>query len=565
MDKLADASEAGELNLTAQTSRPASASALPLRIAIAANVLTFFAIFISILEMNHGTFVYSLDDPYIHLALSDQIRHGHYGINATENSAPSSSIAFPFLLALASGTPLHPYLPLVMNLLAAIVSVWILDCFFTQLKIFPDSRFGIIARAIALYLLPLCANIVGVAFTGLEHNLHILTTMVCVYGAVLFLESGAIAWWLPFAVVLNPLIRYEGLALSFGVILVFALRKSWRMALVCTALILLFAGAFSLFLLHLGLSALPSSILVKTAVSSQGVSNHGSSLLSSLTGNAVEVLHLGIGKLLYLLLGIGLIYGFKDSLKWPWRWSNRALAVFLLLCLVGGHILGGHIGWLFRYEDYVLAGTVMLYAYLFKKWIASLFRHADRLTFSLAVALAICVLLRDYPLNTFNTRWASGEVYRQQFQMHRFVSDYWRAPVAVNDLGLVSYRNPNYVLDLWGLGSEEARKLKAGNAGPDAYRNQLDRAHVHFAMIYDEWFSGRVPGSWVKVATMNLVSHRAWAVAFTDVQFYATDPQSANALQPELAAFSSTLPQGAKLTIYPPASRAVTIDSSKAR
>ena len=38
-----------------------------------------------------GKFFYTLDDPYIHLALSDNIFHGHYGLNAGEFSSPSNS------------------------------------------------------------------------------------------------------------------------------------------------------------------------------------------------------------------------------------------------------------------------------------------------------------------------------------------------------------------------------------------------------------------------------------------------------------------------------------------
>jgi hypothetical protein len=33
-----------------------------------------------------GHFIYPLDDPYIHLALAENLAHGHYGINATEFS-----------------------------------------------------------------------------------------------------------------------------------------------------------------------------------------------------------------------------------------------------------------------------------------------------------------------------------------------------------------------------------------------------------------------------------------------------------------------------------------------
>src|SRR5687768_7918900 len=38
-----------------------------------------------------GDFSYTLDDPYIHLALAENIAIGHYGIDPSESSAPASS------------------------------------------------------------------------------------------------------------------------------------------------------------------------------------------------------------------------------------------------------------------------------------------------------------------------------------------------------------------------------------------------------------------------------------------------------------------------------------------
>ena len=57
-----------------------------------------------------------------------------------------------------------------------------------------------------------------------------------------------------------------------------------------------------------------------------------------------------------------------------------------------------------------------------------------------------------YVKNTLHVPLAASNVYEQQLQMHRFIDGYYRAPVAVNDLGLASYHNPWPVLDLGGLG-----------------------------------------------------------------------------------------------------------------
>lgn len=59
------------------------------------------------LVLNGGAFCFTLDDPYIHLALSENLwKHGHYGVNLGEVSAPSSSVLWPFLVAPISDAPL---------------------------------------------------------------------------------------------------------------------------------------------------------------------------------------------------------------------------------------------------------------------------------------------------------------------------------------------------------------------------------------------------------------------------------------------------------------------------
>ncbi|MFL5332707.1 MAG: hypothetical protein ACJ8H8_05915, partial [Geminicoccaceae bacterium] len=53
----------------------------------------------AVLAGNGGVFAYPLSGPYIHLALAEQILHGHYGLNPGEPASPSSTILYPLLLA----------------------------------------------------------------------------------------------------------------------------------------------------------------------------------------------------------------------------------------------------------------------------------------------------------------------------------------------------------------------------------------------------------------------------------------------------------------------------------
>ena len=68
---------------------------------VALSVLALALVLLAaILLRNGGHFSYTLDAPYTQMAMAEQITRGTYGINPGEPSSPSSSIIYPFLLAL---------------------------------------------------------------------------------------------------------------------------------------------------------------------------------------------------------------------------------------------------------------------------------------------------------------------------------------------------------------------------------------------------------------------------------------------------------------------------------
>jgi hypothetical protein len=527
-----------------------SALALPTALVLTGAIL--LALFLSILRLNNGTFIYSMDDPYIGLALSDQIRHGNYGINAGLHAAPSSSILSAFLLATASGTPLHPYLPLVLNTLALFATLIIVWRFLRHLRLAEDT-FGRVAEAAAVLLLALCMNLIGVVFTGLEQSLHIAVTAACIYGLALFLDTGIMPAWLPVVIVISPLLRFEGLPLSIGALTVLVLRGRWRTAIGTFALIVLCMGGFVAFLVSMKLPPLPSSILVKSNVAASAVGSAGTRFLRSIVINVLYLtLRFRMGFALFASGVAAVVCCFRELSANAWRWTSRGLMAFALLCLVGGHLTGGTIGGLDRYEDYALLGTAMFGIYLMQGTIRSaLANRKRRLVYSCATAAALMLLCSHYLGSIWKVPIATNNIYEQQFQMHRFINDYYRGPVAVNDLGLVSYHNPNFVLDLGGLASEEGRILFMSKSSPDAYRAIVDRNGVHLVIIFDEWFEHKIPTSWLKVASMDQ-SRECVTCGESEVQFYATDTLTASKLRPELQSFKESLPPRVKLTIYSP-------------
>ena len=521
--------------------------AFPLALAVIGAIL--LGLVLSILRLNNGTFLYTMDDPYIGLAFSDQIRHGNYGMNDGVPAAPDSSILYPFLLAPASGTPLHPFLPLIINTLALFATLVIIWRLFAHLRLAEDT-FGIVAQAIALLLLAVYLNLIAVVFTGLEHNLHMMAVAATIYGLALFLDKGKMPAWLPAVIVLAPLLRFEGLALSLAALVVLALRGRWRTALGTLALIVLFIGGFSAFLVSLGLPPLPSSVLAKSDVTANGISGEGMGVLQSIGGNVLRMVWHPVGFLMLVIGVAAAVRCLRELPARPWRWSTQGLMALLLVCLIGAHAVAGQFGWLDRYEDYCMVGTALMGICLMRDKIrTTLSNKKTRLIYFCATAVALSVFCSRYILSTWRVPVAANNIYEQQFQMHRFVNDFYRAPVAVNDLGLISYHNPNFVLDLGGLASEKARILKASDASAEEYRAFVAGSGVHLVIIYDEWFEDQIPASWIKVASMDLSRERV-SSALAEVQFYATDAATASQLQPELQSFSKCLPQEVKLTIY---------------
>ena len=165
------------------------------------------------------------------------------------------------------------------------------------------------------------------------------------------------------------------------------------------------------------------------------------------------------------------------------------------------------------------------------------------------VALVLLMLLvgQPYLSAALVSPFGARNIYDQQYQMGRFAQAFYMRPVAVNDLGLVAYKNPNFVLDLWGLGSEQVRRAKlAGEYSPARMAALAASYDVGLVMIYDSWFPQGLPMDWTKVAVLhtNLVT-----AAGSDVAFYRTPAVDAADVTRALEAFAPTLPARDSLEI----------------
>jgi hypothetical protein len=479
-----------------------------------------------------GKFFYTLDDPYIHLALSDNIFHGHYGLNAGEFSSPSSSILYPFLLAATSPLWLHEYAPLAVNLLAMLATLAM------TLQLLARAGLASLDRPLRRALLAVgfivYTNTFGIVFTGMEHSLQFALAIAGATGLIVFLEEDRLPWRLPIAIVVGPLVRYEALPMSLAMLGVLAtLRPRTAVALLFGMALPL--AAFSAALHYLGLPLLPGSILAKVD-------------FAGILANPRERWEVALRKAKFLeglfvvLLATQL---FKSLRTIPVR-----LILLVCLAMAAAHLLFGSYGGLFRYEGYVLVTWAAFAVYFYRRFLAALL---DNRRLATAVTLAAVAAL---PLGWFINfpaivnPLAARNIYEQQYQMHRFAVDFHHGPLAVNDLGCVAYDNPYYVLDLFGLGSETARVGRQSGA-PEWMQRLAAEKHVTVAAIYPNWFDNKLPPMWTPLARLKL-SGKKISAAGAAVTFYATDPAASGALLQELAAFAATLPAGVALEFLGP-------------
>ncbi|HWB49026.1 MAG TPA: hypothetical protein VG651_07940 [Stellaceae bacterium] len=517
------------------------------RLALAATVpllLIIAGITAAILCLCDGRLIYSLDDPYISLALADQIAQGHYGINAGEPSSPASSILYPFLLAVFAWAPWREWAPLLLNTAAALTTAAILAREAVRLRLVQDRR-QIPAAAGLIVVLCLSLNIVGLVFIGLEHSLHVLTAAYVILGLARALDSRRVPPALVATIVLLPLWRFEGLAEAGLALLALAAAGYWRPAATAATAIAVALAAYVGGMTALGLPPLPSSVLVKSDIAQAGGL---AALWHGLRGHLTASLANPEAHPAFLLLG--LIAARPLSRRFAQTGRRDWLVAGVGAGTLAAHILFGAWGWFARYEAYALAAGAAAAIVLWREPLAAFLARPRPIPVA-AAAIALLLIGRTYVLAEVATPVASLGIYEQQYQMHRFAAEFYRRPVGVNDLGWVGYRNPNYVLDLWGLGSEQARTLRANAAGDPQWLGRLVAAHgVGLVMIFDDWFPGQVPAAWRRVAALK-AAHRLTS-PFDTVSFYVTSPEAAPEALAALRAFSRDLAPGTTVTIRDP-------------
>lgn len=518
--------------------------------------ITFIILEINSISLCDGHFIYPIDDTYIHLSLAENIANGAYGVNSSEFSSPSSSILYPLLLAATELLGFGYYGPFVINAVAAGLSVWLLLEFFWRYSVPEGIPIWSIFPNATAPLLILSISAVALPMLGMEHSLHVLTVLLTFRGLVAVAEGVKTPFWLVLALIAMPLVRFEGMALAGAASLALVLLGRWRSGVAVSVAIIACFSLYGFVMHQLGLPILPSSVMSKSRIA------------ANLAGDTAT-----------LVRGGGGIRGLLHQIFWQTLSFERWGVIFgLVICVLmisarnpqghirpvaspgfiiggvmalalGAHLVAGRYGWFFRYEVYAVAICIVGGIYLLRNTLQNLMK-APFIVPKLGVVGFLVIIDLQYVNATLVSPSAARSVYDQQYQMHRFATEYFPHAVAVQDLGWTSYRNENYVLDLAGLGSESVRKLRVNRMfNSESVSAMVAKSSVDFAMIYDQGIIWRsVPKNWCRMA---ILKTKRVTQGGSTVQFLATNRAIIDEMRAALEKFRLSLPKGVVLDFYP--------------
>ena len=506
---------------------------IPLFIAIGIYVLVTVAILIASCRGTGRHLIYPLDDTYIEMAMAKNIAtHGVWGVSPYEFSSSASTPLF--VLTLAATFKLfgvNEYAPLVLSWTFGLLAIWVASRMLRK-------RLSDAWQTLVLVALVLFTPMFVVGILGMEHSLHLLLTL-------LFLNQidkrDSPIWTVAAITALMVATRYEGLFLALtGIVFLVAARKFAKaLAIAVSALVPI--GAYALFSINQGGYWLPNSVALK------GTNRiHGLDLLS----RSVSLLHVTLSNIsrawhLVFLLGALSIAAFVLRKR---RRCCGLLVIVAGACCI--HMATADVGWVFRYEDYLIASAIVILACSFSR-----LRESSRVA---AIAVGCFLFCSEAFLIERSIDAAvmlpghSLSIYSQQWQMAAFLKSYYpNARIAANDIGAIDFVNDLHLLDLVGLASGDVLMAKRkGRYSTDFIEQSASKRDIQIAIVYDAWFSTSskspfrgppLPKRWIRV--------RRWTIPYEDyvgdetVSFYALNPDAAGPLQTNLIQFERTMPR----------------------
>lgn len=537
-----------------------------------------------ILIVNEGHFIYTMDDAYIFLSIA---QHHFMGITHGVIANASSSLLGVYILTLFQ-SHMGTLFPLILN---TTISLLTTACFWKILSAPREKNIAMGLRLALVILLIITTQQIALVFTGMEHTIQVLLCAIAFYIIIYEHENKKIPWWACLVVIALPLWRYDCLAIFTTMVLYFYFKQYLKQALICLVTTSVILTLYFAWWHAQGEFYFPTSLVVKSnaahrinfflqdhAVSTQTFIAIVFSALVLLCGilciarkwvvghsrilaiviAMMCIIGISVQSGIYLrLLGMPLVYlsilAFSIYIFISAEFNFKQLLALMIVIQLSLYAIMMSDVSQFRFEAYLYVFIILGFYFIFKNTV--LFSSLEEKPLSLLLSvIALYLLVLQY--NVVSPLWnvgASSAIYRQQYQMARFARDYYKAPVGVNDVGLVAYNNPHKVIDLCGLGYpgviNKSEKSIAGWCAskviPEAI---LKKENLGLLMIYVGMNGFEAPPKEYILAANLIALPPYGAIASPVVRFYVLPADYARTLQ-LLRTFKDTLPPGVILQL----------------
>jgi hypothetical protein len=528
----------------------------PLFIALSTLWITIILLSVISLKMNQGHFVYGLDDAYIHMSIAKNFAtHGIWGVTKYGFTSSSSSLLWTLIISVIYYlTGVNNLIPFIVNIILGSLTICVVYYILKSLKIRP------IYNLIVLLGVIFFAPIPYLIFIGMEHILQIILVTSYLYLAVQILTNSNSKplndYLLLILTVPLAMVRYESLFLIVIVAFLFILKRRFKYAFLIVGFAALPLAIYGVISVLNGWSLLPNSLIIKSSVIKSSIntlsntapdltksySNYIPKTITSLITYSMAM----ISAILFLTLATFRFKKNKTIWEIPTLWLViTGILIFIQLIFVNND-------WMLRYTAYlVVLGLIAIILGVSDYIPEKLYFKFNKKSMSkyLGIIILIILLVSPFAIKMYDlaiTPQATNNIYEQQYQMALFLKEYYpNESIAANDIGLINYDTNIKCLDLVGLSSNDIAQAHENDTFNANEVYKLANQHnVKIAIIYDEWWTGDVPSSWIKVGEWTTLHNVI--LGGSTVSFYATSPQYENELIQNLKSFSPKLPEDIK-------------------
>ncbi len=519
---------------------------IPLEI-IPALLISLAIVFITLILALHRTdnvYVYPMDDPYIHMAISRNLaENGVWGVQKETFSYSTSSILYPLLLALTIRIfgP-EEIIPFVLNLIFGFILLWVLS------DILYKIGMKKLESSVFLLVMALLIPIPVMMFICMEHVIQILITVLLVWYAARSLSRSpenlrfSKTWSIYVIAFIAVSVRFEALFITAAIGVVMLLNRRYIETLILGISGFLPLAIMGVISIQKGYKFLPNPLLVKgrsPGLSLREVFNWAYGLISLLKKHPDFI--------------IMLVFLAVFSLICTYRSRNLKHLSIILNAIVFGtiiiHLLLGRIGWYIRYEAYLYAlfllSTALFYHYSVKAiWkVGGLFSRSAFIVMMLVMVASMSI--RSY-IGVAAGPVASENIYDQAYQVGRFLAEnYDNQAVVCHDIGTIGFYANVKIVDLLGLSDPEAKDRQKEHETSDGIRKMAVEGDAVIAVCYADWFD--LPDEWIKVGDWEIRSSPVTS-GESVISFFALKEEDVDRLAANLKNWD--LPAGCKSIVF---------------